>query len=85
MSAGSTAVADFAARSAAAANVLTHHNDDQGTGANRHETILTTNTVNVDRVCKLYEWTIVPTRALRSPGIRRSRTAKHQSTQGLPG
>jgi len=44
--------------SGSGANVLTHHNDNQRTGANLHETVLNTSNVNVDHFGKLYEWPV---------------------------
>jgi hypothetical protein len=39
-------------------NVLTHHNDNQRTGANLHESVLNTKNVNASQFGKLYEWPV---------------------------
>jgi len=42
----------------AALNILTHHNDNQRTGANLQETILNTSNVNMTQFGKLFEWPV---------------------------
>jgi hypothetical protein len=48
------AIAPAVTSAAAAVNVLTQHNDNARTGANLHETVLTTTNVNRDHFGKLY-------------------------------
>jgi hypothetical protein len=56
--AGSPAAGGAGGTPPLAVNVLTHHNDNQRTGANLRETVLTTANVNVSQFGKLFEWPV---------------------------